>query len=375
MTDYIAKLLRREKKQEDGSRNRDSSNNNQKQRMLKKKLKKMKKLKKRKRKERKLLNNKQNNSNPKRSKIHQNNNKPNRIDSDSESNDDNVEDNNVNNNNNNNDNNNNNRIDSDSSSDDDDDDDDDAAPPRRPPPTTTMTETLPNESKNRLDSDSDSDSDDAAPPRRKPEMKDGSKAGLVHLKQYEEDQARNEKKRNELDKKIFNDNQPMETIYRDKDGNQLSASAAFEKKQKLEKEQKELEKKQKIMNNLGAVQMKESIKNKKMFEDIKKSTFSRYKNDKQLQKELKSRQRVDDPMAKFVHNEGNNSSSSTSNVKNINPNNVPLKQALPNRFKIKPGYRWDGVDRGNGFEMRLLHSISKKKIDEERKYVYASRNM
>ena len=374
MTDYIAKLLRREKKQEDGSRNRDSSNNNQKQRMLKKKLKKMKKLKKRKRKERKLLNNKQNNSNPKRSKIHQNNNKPNRIDSDSESNDDNVEDNNVNNNNNNNDNNNNNRIDSDSSSDDDD-DDDDAAPPRRPPPTTTMTETLPNESKNRLDSDSDSDSDDAAPPRRKPEMKDGSKAGLVHLKQYEEDQARNEKKRNELDKKIFNDNQPMETIYRDKDGNQLSASAAFEKKQKLEKEQKELEKKQKIMNNLGAVQMKESIKNKKMFEDIKKSTFSRYKNDKQLQKELKSRQRVDDPMAKFVQNEGNNSSSSTSNVKNINPNNVPLKQALPNRFKIKPGYRWDGVDRGNGFEMRLLHSISKKKIDEERKYVYASRNM
>ena len=374
MTDYIAKLLRREKKQEDGSRNRDSSNNNQKQRMLKKKLKKMKKLKKRKRKERKLLNNKQNNSNPKRSKIHQNNNKPNRIDSDSESNDDNVEDNNVNNNNNNNDNNNNNRIDSDSSSDDDD-DDDDAAPPRRPPPTKTMTETLPNESKNRLDSDSDSDSDDAAPPRRKPGMKDGSKAGLVHLKQYEEDQARNEKKRNELDKKIFNDNQPMETIYRDKDGNQLSASAAFEKKQKLEKEQKESEKKQKIMNNLGAVQMKESIKNKKMFEDIKKSTFSRYKNDKQLQKELKSRQRVDDPMAKFVHNEGNNSSSSTSNIKNINPNNVPLKQALPNRFKIKPGYRWDGVDRGNGFEMRLLHSISKKKIDEERKYVYASRNM
>ena len=374
MTDYIAKLLRRDKKQEDGSRNKDSSNNNQKQRMLKKKLKKMKKLKKRKRKERKLLNNKQNNSNPKRSKIHQNNNKPNRIDSDSESNDDNVEDNNVNNNNNNNDNNNNNRIDSDSSSDDDD-DDDDAAPPRRPPPTTTMTETLPNESKNRLDSDSDSDSDDAAPPRRKPGMKDGSKAGLVHLKQYEEDQARNEKKRNELDKKIFNDNQPMETIYRDKDGNQLSASAAFEKKQKLEKEQKELEKKQKIMNNLGAVQMKESIKNKKMFEDIKKSTFSRYKNDKQLQKELKSRQRVDDPMAKFVHNEGNNSSSSTSNIKNINPNNVPLKQALPNRFKIKPGYRWDGVDRGNGFEMRLLHSISKKKIDEERKYVYASRNM
>ena len=60
---------------------------------------------------------------------------------------------------------------------------------------------------------------------------------------------------------------------------------------------------------------------------------------------------------------------------NNNPNNIPIKQGLPNRFNIKPGYRWDGVDRGNGFEMRLLHSISKKKIDEERKYLYASRNM
>ena len=40
----------------------------------------------------------------------------------------------------------------------------------------------------------------------------------------------------------------------------------------------------------------------------------------------------------------------------------------PNRYGIRPGYRWDGIDRGNGFESRVLASIYSKARKKEEAY-------
>lgn len=34
----------------------------------------------------------------------------------------------------------------------------------------------------------------------------------------------------------------------------------------------------------------------------------------------------------------------------------------PNRYNIKPGFRWDGVIRGNGFENKYLQEQNLKKV-------------
>ena len=51
-------------------------------------------------------------------------------------------------------------------------------------------------------------------------------------------------------------------------------------------------------------------------------------------------------------------------------NKHPLKckfQGYANRFDIKPGFRWDGVIRGNGYENTYLQLKNQRKAREEKK--------
>lgn len=74
----------------------------------------------------------------------------------------------------------------------------------------------------------------------------------------------------------------------------------------------------------------------------------RYADDPTLERERKMKILADDPMAAYM-------------MKKVQAARAHLKPEKPeykgppprpNRFNIRPGYRWDGIDRGNQWEAR-----------------------
>ncbi|KAA8906303.1 Pre-mRNA-splicing factor of RES complex-domain-containing protein [Sphaerosporella brunnea] len=144
----------------------------------------------------------------------------------------------------------------------------------------------------------------------------------------------------------------QETIYRDASGRIINI--AMQRAEARKKMQEEEDKKRKeIELRKGDVQKLQSAERAKQLEDAKYMTLARYADDKGLNEELKEQERWNDPAAAFL----------TKKKAGVSKTGQPLYQgaAPPNRFGIRPGHKWDGVDRGNGFEAKWFQAQNKKR--------------
>ncbi|KAG0638938.1 Pre-mRNA-splicing factor of RES complex-domain-containing protein [Tuber brumale] len=144
----------------------------------------------------------------------------------------------------------------------------------------------------------------------------------------------------------------QETIYRDASGRIINvAMARAEARKKLEEEEA---KQRKLEEHLkGDVQLVQKAERKKELEDAKYAPMARYADDKELNEELRERDRWNDPAMAFL----------SSKKKGVSKTGRPLYQgaAPPNRYGILPGHRWDGVDRGNGWEKKWFQAQNTRK--------------
>jgi len=161
-----------------------------------------------------------------------------------------------------------------------------------------------------------------------------------------------------------------ETVYRDASGKRIDTKAA--KAELARQKRKELEKEmQKMEWGKGVVQREDREKAKRELEDIANKSLNRYADDEDLNSELKDVQRWNDPAARFLTGDSGSKKKSKGPTKPKYAGPMPA----PNRFGIPPGYRWDGVDRSNGFEKEFLQSGNKRKVRDAAARVYSTEDM
>lgn len=96
--------------------------------------------------------------------------------------------------------------------------------------------------------------------------------------------------------------------------------------------------------------------------------FSRYEDDEDLERHLKDQEREGDPMLNYMRKkkQKKNPDGTANSVPKYSGPEPP-----PNRYGIRPGYRWDGVDRSNGFEKKLVDLKNNRKATEEIAYKWS----
>ncbi|KAF9073452.1 Pre-mRNA-splicing factor of RES complex-domain-containing protein [Rhodocollybia butyracea] len=157
----------------------------------------------------------------------------------------------------------------------------------------------------------------------------------------------------------------QETVYRDATGRKIDTKAARAEAARKKREQEEREAK-KMEWGKGLVQRDEAEKMKAKLEQLKNQPFARGIDDKELNEEQKSKDLWNDPAAAFL---------TKKRTKGPRKPEYTGPPPPPNRFGIRPGYRWDGVDRGNGFEKKLFQSRNASKRSQLESYQWGAEDM
>ncbi|GAB2265037.1 hypothetical protein Dimus_000104 [Dionaea muscipula] len=225
---------------------------------------------------------------------------------------------------------------------------------------------------------------DLSPPRK---SKERLKTGLVTGKDIKEEIAKTKKddwlRFKGMDPLISG--QGAEPVYRDKKKGERISKDEYLKSRKKEEKPKEI----KLEWGKGLAQKRDAEEKLIELELEKDKPFARSRDDPDLDNILKERVRWGDPMAHLVKRKqtdpilpdlGKSEKMIESGF--IIPQEIPnhswIKRGLdaaPNRYGIRPGRHWDGVDRSNGYEKEFFKRTNEKQATEKEAYLWSVSDM
>ncbi|XP_059207711.1 BUD13 homolog [Centropristis striata] len=249
--------------------------------------------------------------------------------------------------------------------------DSDQSPPRRHSKTRRGSDSDQSPPRRRPRSGKDSDGD-LSPPRRPgqpqgPRMLSGGKAGLVSVDILRKEQEEN-RRRDRNNQPLEDESRNAQTVFRDKSGKRrdLDTEREEQKRKAGEKAAKD-EKYAQWGRGLAQGQMHQQKLEDAVHEAQK--PLARQRDDEDLDRMLREQEREGDPMAAMLRRKKDRNTKTQKKPQYKGP------PPPPNRFNILPGYRWDGVDRSNGFEQKRYSRIADKKASQEAAYKWSVEDM
>ncbi|KAI0147905.1 Pre-mRNA-splicing factor of RES complex-domain-containing protein [Hypoxylon sp. NC0597] len=205
-------------------------------------------------------------------------------------------------------------------------------------------------------------------------MSDGTHAGLQSAATVSAQlEARRRAERAEYERS-YKHQKEAETIYRDATGRRVDVSLkrAELRREAQEAAAKEAAKKEALK---GEVQMEAARRRREELEDAKVMTVARHADDADMNREMKEQVRWGDTMAQFIEPRGGGGGGGGAGgtdeggkMKKLKGKPIYQGAWAPNRYGIRPGYRWDGVDRGNGFEAERFKAINRRERNKGLEY-------
>ncbi|XP_042287129.1 BUD13 homolog isoform X1 [Thunnus maccoyii] len=249
--------------------------------------------------------------------------------------------------------------------------DSDQSPPRRRSKTRRGSDSDQSPPRRRPQSGKVSD-EDLSPPRRPGQsqghrMLSGGKAGLVSVDVLRKEQEEN-RRRERHNQPLEDESRNAQTVFRDKSGKRrdLDSEREEQKKKAGEKAAKD-EKYAQWGKGLAQGQMQQQKLEDAVHEAQK--PLARHYDDEDLDRMLREQEREGDPMAAMLRRKKDRNTKTQDKPRYKGP------APPPNRFNLQPGYRWDGVDRSNGFEKKRYMRMADKKAVQEAAYKWSVEDM